>query len=323
VGVSSEVSFSTVDNESTETHIQAQFLSFMNKFGKQYAQDSEVFHRYNIFKSNYLKMREHNRSGKSWTLGINQFADLTAEEFKAFVQLHPMPQRPRNPVDLPTTNVDNIDWRSKGAVTPVKDQGQCGSCWAFSATGSMEGAWQIVKGKLVSLSEQQLVDCSTTQGNQGCNGGLMDQAFTYVEIGGITTEDDYPYTATGPNTCQSFTPAANFSSYTDLKQTKDAMKAALASGPVSVAIEADQPIFQMYSGGIISGSSCGNQLDHGVLAVGYGTDSTGADYWIVKNSWSASWGESGYVRLSISNAPTDAEGGECGILMAASFPIAA
>jgi cathepsin L len=215
----------------------------------------------------------------------------------------------------------SVDWRAQGAVTPVKNQGQCGSCWSFSATGSMEGAHQIKTGNLVSLSEQQLIDCSTAQGNQGCNGGLMDQAFQYViSAGGITAEAQYPYTATGPNTCQTnVTSVASISSFVDVTPgSESALMTAVNLGPVSVAIEADQQCFQFYSGGILSDPSCGMQLDHGVLVVGYGTDSTAPagkqDYWIVKNSWGASWGESGYIRLVRGS-------NECGIAQEPSYPV--
>jgi C1A family cysteine protease len=210
-----------------------------------------------------------------------------------------------------------VDWRQKNAVTPVKNQQQCGSCWAFSTTGSVEGAHAIKTGNLVSLSEQQLVDCSGAQGNQGCNGGLMDQAFQYIiSNNGITTESSYPYTAQ-QGTCQTnVTSAATISSFVDVTANSEtSLMQAINVGPVSIAIEADQPCFQFYSGGILSDPSCGTQLDHGVLLVGYGTDSsTNTPYWIVKNSWGASWGESGYIRL-IRNQ------NECGVAAEASYPV--
>jgi len=211
-----------------------------------------------------------------------------------------------------------MDWRKKGAVTPVKDQGQCGSCWAFSTTGSTEGAHQIATGKLVGLSEQQLVDCSSAQGNQGCNGGLMDQAFQYIISNpGIASEEAYPYTAQD-GTCNTAAKSVTMiTGYTDVTSGDEgALMKAVNVGPVSVAIEADQSCFQFYSGGVLNDPTCGTQLDHGVLAVGYGTLS-GQDYWIVKNSWGTSWGvESGYVFI--------AKGiDECGIATENSYPTGA
>jgi len=182
-------------------------------------------------------------------------------------------------------------------VTPIKNQGQCGSCWAFSATGSIEGAWWNKTKNLVSVSEQQLVDCAGSTGNEGCNGGLMDLAFEWIiQNGGICTEKDYPYTAvdgTCKTTCRSAVKLSGYKS-TNQGDENDLFRAATLT-TVSVAIEADEMPFQFYSGGVFD-EQCGTNLDHGVLVVGYGTD-TGKDYWIVKNSWGTSWGESGYIRM--------------------------
>jgi len=209
-------------------------------------------------------------------------------------------------------------------VTPIKNQGQCGSCWSFSATGAIEGAVAIASNKLNSLSEQQLVDCSVSYGNDGCNGGLMDYAFEYVITNkGLTDEKSYPYTATGPNTCKASGKklVSTISGYCDVAVDNDkALAAAVSVGPVSVAIEADQSCFQFYSSGIMSNSACGTQLDHGVLAVGFGSSGS-QQYWKVKNSWGTSWGEAGYIQLgrAVSGQPQ----GVCGILMAASYPTGA
>jgi C1A family cysteine protease len=223
---------------------------------------------------------------------------------------------PLNTTALPTS----VDWSAKGAVTPIKNQEQCGSCWAFSTTGSVEGAWFLAKGELVSLSEQQLVDCSGPEGNQGCNGGLMDYAFEYIiKNKGITTEAAYPYTA-ADGTCQAAGKPveATLSGYKDVSPNSEtALLTAIAQQPVSVAVEADQSVFQFYSGGVMD-SACGTALDHGVLAVGYGTD-TGKDYYKVKNSWGADWGEKGYIRLG--RGAKFNPSGQCGIQMDPSYPV--
>ena len=283
--------------------------------------------RFENFKQNIDLVAAHNAKESSFKLAVNQFADMSKEDFRAkylgfkFVdQAHLRAQnveQPANNSALPAS----VDWNQAGAVTPVKNQGQCGSCWSFSATGAIEGAWFIAKGSLVSVSEQQLVDCSQAQGNQGCSGGLMDQAFQYVMTnGGLCTEASYPYTAqdgTCQTTCQK---AVTVSSFTDVAVgSEPALQAAIAQQPVSVAIEADQSVFQFYSSGVLDDASCGTQLDHGVLAAGYGHDSTSnKDFYQVKNSWGVAWGAGGYVSIVRNVNGNSAR--QCGITSAASWP---
>ncbi|EDQ87660.1 uncharacterized protein MONBRDRAFT_21591 [Monosiga brevicollis MX1] len=265
--------------------------------------------------ANLRVIEAHNAGNSSFTMGITQFADLTAAEFSAYVKRFPMNvTRPRNEVWITEAPLQEVDWRQKNAVTEIKNQGQCGSCWSFSTTGSVEGAHAIATGKLVSLSEQQLMDCSTRYGNHGCNGGLMDYAFEYVIAnGGLDTEEDYPYTAEDGkcNTEKEKKHAAEIHGFRNVpKEHEDQLAAAVSIGPVSVAIEADQAGFQHYTSGVFDGK-CGTSLDHGVLVVGYSDD-----YWIVKNSWGKSWGEEGYIRLK---RGVDKKG-MCGITMQASYP---
>lgn len=298
-----------------------EFSSWMLKFQKAY-ELSEIEHRRATFDSNLRTIEEHNAkhaAGKvGWTMALNQFSDLTAEEFSKVYLRQYKRSRPLREVWLPNATDDSVDWRTKGAVTPVKNQGQCGSCWSFSTTGSTEGAWAISGHNLTSLSEQQLMDCSTSEGDHSCEGGLMDYGFEYIiKNGGIDTEADYPYKMKDESCDHTKEKAihAQLASYADVpgKQALQ-LEAAIAKGPVSVAIEADQSGFQHYSTGIFSGE-CGTKLDHGVLAVGYTQD-----YWIVKNSWGETWGDQGYVMLS-RTVGTPA-GNQCGIMEQPSYPVA-
>ncbi|CAK9041756.1 Senescence-specific cysteine protease SAG39 (Cysteine proteinase SAG39) (Protein SENESCENCE-ASSOCIATED GENE 39), partial [Durusdinium trenchii] len=278
--------------------VQNAYEQFLKDFGKHY-DEVEKQARFVAFAENYEYIERENAQGHSYKLGLNEFSDMSMDEFKMSKLGMRLPSESESVWgNIPSggmhkvsnsTLPKSVDWRSK-AVTPVKNQQQCGSCWAFSTTGALEGAWAIATGKLVSLSEQQLVDCSKKFGNQGCSGGLMDNGFKYEEQAAVCTEESYPYTAKNgickASGCTVGIPAHGVKSYVDVKvDDENALMDAVAKQPVSVAIEADQMAFQLYKSGVLT-KTCGTKLDHGVLVVGYGTED-GTDYWLVKNSWGA------------------------------------
>jgi C1A family cysteine protease len=300
------------------------FNVWMQEHGKTYATVDDEAAAFKTWSANDDKIELHNGKRLGYTLGHNRFSDMTANEF--FGQRLGYKSNGRNGTTPRTMHVatgtslpTSVDWVSAGAVTSVKNQGQCGSCWSFSAAGAIEGAYKIAGGALTDLSEEMLVQCDTT--DSGCNGGLMDNAFDWVASHGIASLADYPYTSTSGTrgTCNSEAEAVvTVSGHTDVTSgDEDALKSAVAQQPVSVAIEADQSVFQLYSSGVLDSTSCGTSLDHGVLLVGYGTDaSSGKDYWKVKNSWGTTWGEEGYVRLVRGS-------NMCGIASEASYPTGA
>lgn len=264
-------------------------------------------------------------AGKSsYYYGVNQFTDLSVEEFRVATASKPRPERDERNVVLldESATASSIDWREQNAVTPVKNQGQCGSCWSFSATGAMEGDLAVESGNLVALSEKMLMDCSTQ--NHSCEGGLMDYAFQFViSNGGIDSESDYPYNPEDGtcNLAKRSKHVATFSGFKDVTPNNAAqLAAAVSQRPVSVAIQANREEFQLYQGGVLDSARCGYQLDHGVLVVGM-TDESNTEFpnaWIVKNSWGASWGVEGYIYISRETG-TD-ERGICGILEDPSYP---
>ena len=299
------------------------FVKFFLENGKFYDSFSTILAKNNVFNENIDYINEHNKySNKSYTLGITPFTDMTNEEYIEYISMYKYDVGTNgcvNQVKGSSSYPTEVDWRSKGAVTPVKDQGQCGSCWSFSTTGSVEGIYAIKNGNLQSFSEQQLVDCSYSYGNHGCNGGLMQNAFAYVHDNGLTTEALYPYTATSSrSSCKKFEPVTFVSGCVNVIPNELELTYAVAKQPVSVSIEADSRSFQLYKSGVYDDASCGTTLDHGVLAVGYGTEG-GKDYWLVKNSWSASWGDEGYIKI-FRNSIESSTKGMCGIAMDASYP---
>jgi len=299
---------------------QSEFNNFKAKYNKVYSTDAEEQARFDIFKYHLDFVNSWDAEAKGFTVGINSFADLSLSEFSSIyngmnitreydVSVHSTP--------VAGPDAITVDWVTKGAVTAIKNQGQCGSCWSFSTTGSVEGAHFLATGKLVSLSEQDLVDRSTAEGNDGCNGGLMDDAFKYIiKNKGIDTEASYPYTATGPNACK-FKAAdvgATITGYTDVASGSETdLQSAVDKQPVSVAIDASHTSFQLYTSGVYYEPECSaTQLDHGVLAVGYGTEKS--PFWYVKNSWGTDWGLKGYIYMSKD------KNNNCGIATAASYP---
>jgi len=317
---------------------EEKFFEWLQDF-KEHVQvkDGEHFvHMLENFANNHDLIERHNAQNLTYTLGHNQFSHMSFEEWGEYMRfgLGKPDNEPADfileaPADL-SANPATVDWVSAGAVTGVKNQGNCGSCWSFSATGSLEGVYQIKTGTLNSYSEQELVSCDTGGifGDKGCNGGLMDNAFKWVKSnGGLCLESAYPYVSgtTGQNeACKSHTACDDktltVSSYVDVTQSDGALETAIAKTPTSVAIQANQPAFQLYNSGVLTGT-CGANLDHGVLAVGYGTDATGGAYYNVKNSWGTTWGEKGYIRIARGGTYNGGKG-QCGILSGPpSYPV--
>ncbi|XP_047314462.1 cysteine proteinase COT44-like [Impatiens glandulifera] len=316
----------------TEEEMMDIYKKWMIEHGKVYNGIEESEKRFNIFKDNLVFIDAHNSENRTYKVGLNVFADLTDEEYRSYylgmkydarrqsVQSKMASQRyaASSAEILP----ESVDWRTKGAVSPIRNQGQCASCWAFSAISTVESINQIVTGQLIDLSEQELIDCDRSV-NTGCKSGRQVNAFKFITSnGGIDTEKDYPYLE-ADGTCNATkmkSKVVSIDGYEEIlpRNNENSLKKAVAHQPISVGIEAYGKAFKNYVSGIFTGI-CGTSLDHAVVVVGYGSEK-GLDYWIVRNSWGSKWGESGYLRIQRNNFPGGIGKGKCGIAMFASYP---
>ena len=297
--------------------LEVQFRKYLAEQGKSYLTKEEYNARYQVFEAKFMKIIEHNsKNDATFTVGTNQFTDMSDAEIRQRLGFIPAERELKLNSAHYVKGGDKIDWTSADHMNPVQDQGQCGSCWAFSTTAAAESHRAISKKGLKKHAEQQLVDCSTW--NNGCGGGNIDFALDYIMTEGMKFETEYPYHAKD-ETCK-YTDKSrlqyNIDSYADVEpENEEAFLSALSTGPLSVAIEADTWAFQSYNKGILNDAAgCGTQLDHAVLAVGYNRAEKSI---LVRNSWGARWGEKGYIRMAM----TGNGSGMCGIYMMAAHPV--
>lgn len=284
--------------------ISQKFMEYVITHGKSYTTVEEFLMRKHLFAAADAQIEAINAEGNNFTLGHNKFSTFTKSEYSQLLGYVPAIgglKASKHHTAHKNGSYTPVDWRDSGAVTPIKDQGQCGSCWTFSSTGALEGAHQIASGELLSFSEQQLVDCARFIAF-GCNGGNESTAFNYLESHAAMSEDAYPYTAVDTADClydAADTTGIMVSDWSAITpDSVDALKESLTHGPTSVNIDAESVVFQLYSGGVLDSSRCGTGIDHAVLAVGWGVDDTAGEYWIVKNSWGTTWGDEGYVKIA-------------------------
>ncbi|CAH9053788.1 unnamed protein product [Cuscuta epithymum] len=301
------------------------FARFAHRYRKIYESAEEINQRFGVFKENLRTIRSHNTKRLPYKLGVNEFADMTWDEFRQHrlgaAQNCSATLKGNLKIASAAIVPETKDWREDGIITPVKNQGGCGSCWTFSTTGALEAAYAQAFGKNISLSEQQLVDCAGAFNNFGCHGGLPSQAFEYIKYnGGLDTAEAYPYTGKDA--------ACNFSSNNVGVQVFDSVNITLGAEdelkyavglvrPVSIAYEVVSD-FMLYKGGVYTSTICGkdpNEVNHAVLAVGYGVEN-GIPYWLIKNSWGERWGDNGYFKMEMGK-------NMCGIATCASYPIIA
>ena len=293
--------------------IKAEFDDYLERYNKSYSPD-EYLHRLSIYQKNLAYIHNANTLQSSWYLRANQFTDLTLEEFHTHTLQMPLLKttdqaQQQNP-DYPTS----VDWVAAGAVTSVKNENQCGSCYAFSTVGAVEGAWFIAGNPLVTLSAQQVLDCSS---NYACNGGWPSVAYQYIIQKGLALESDYPYTGTegSCNRNAESKVAARIRAYVEVPANNyQALLQSVSKGPVQIVLDPYSADFQSYGGGVFNDPSCGTNLEHTALIVGYNTLNT--PYWVIKNSWGTTWGEAGYMQLAIKDGS-----GVCGVNMMPSYPI--
>ena len=297
--------------------VEQKFVEHVAEYGFSYGTDAEYAFRLDQFAKTDAKLQEINSKPENlYVVEHNKFSTMTKEEFKRHLGRKPAVEHD-SVTELSTTNLSaSVDWRAKGAVNAVQDQGQCGSCWAFSSTAAMEGEHFIKTGELLKLAEQQFVDC--VKKDAGCNGGLEAHAFAYAKTNPQELETSYPYTARTGRSCKATADKeiVKATSYTAVPKRSDKqLKAAIDAQPTCVAVEADTD-FQYYKSGIMNAPNCGTNLDHAVTAVGYGADDQGNEYYIVRNSWGPSWGEEGYIRMAAGQNGA----GTCGILLDSTRP---